>query len=351
MLVLQTLTMEPQKTQVRFVERIFRLRTLGLSLGFFVVAAVLYQNQASPPIWGLLVGHAFVWPHLARRLALRSRDSENAEINNLLVDSMMGGVWIALMQFNLVPSALLLVMLAIDKISVGGWHLLSRAFVLQAAACALIAAANGFAFEPTSSTTVILWSLPFLAGYPLAISAATFALARTARRHNHMLARRTRVDGATGLLNRPSWEEAVDGELRRFRRGGSAASLLMIDIDRFKEINDQYGHLAGDEVISTTAAIIHACIREEDVPGRYGGDEFAVMLAHTGMHAAMVAAERIRQRVAEVRFERAPDVRCTLSIGIASATRGMEDVHAWISLADAALYRAKTLGRNQTARL
>ncbi|HEV7490555.1 MAG TPA: GGDEF domain-containing protein, partial [Rhodanobacteraceae bacterium] len=132
---------------------------------------------------------------------------------------------------------------------------------------------------------------------------------------------------------------------------GVPTALLMVDIDRFKEINDHYGHLAGDEVIRTAAAIIQSCIREIDVPGRYGGDEFGVMLAHTGTHAAVVAAERIRQRVAETEFERAPGVRCTLSIGIAAASRGMEDVHAWISQADAALYQAKTLGRNQIGRL
>jgi len=351
MLVLQTLIMESEKTQVRFVERIFRLRALGLGLGFFVVAAVFYQNGADPLTWTLLVGDAFVWPHLARRLALRSPDPERTEIYNLLVDSAMGGIWIALMRFNLLPSALLAVMLAVDKVSVGGWKLFGRAFALQVAACFIIAAANGFAFEPASSTQTILWSLPFLAGYPLAISTATFALARSARRHNHILARQSRVDGSTGLLNRASWEEAVEAELKRFKRGGSAASMMMIDIDNFKTINDRHGHLAGDEVIRTTAAIIQTCLREIDVPGRYGGDEFGVMLAHTGMHAAVVAAERIRQRVAEARFERAPDIRCTLSIGLAAATRGMEDVHAWISQADSALYRAKTLGRNQIARL
>ncbi len=351
MLVLQTLTMESETTQTRFVERIFRLRALGLGLGFFVVAGVLRENGAPPWIWTLLVLHGFLWPHLARQFALASADPERTEISNLLIDSAMGGVWIALMRFNLVPSALLLVMLAIDKISVGGWLLLLRAFAAQVLACAVTAAATGFAVEPATSTREVLFSLPFLVGYPLAISTAMFMLARRASRHNRMLARQTRVDASTGLLNRPSWEAAVDSELRRFKRGGAAAALLMIDIDHFKTINDRFGHLAGDEVIRTTAAVIQACIREIDVPGRYGGDEFGVLLAHTGMHAAIVAAERIRQRVGETEFERAPGVRCTLSIGIAAAARSMEDVHAWISQADAALYRAKTLGRNQTARL
>ncbi|HJT97854.1 MAG TPA: MASE2 domain-containing protein, partial [Rhodanobacteraceae bacterium] len=199
MLVFQTLTMESETTQTRFVERIFRLRALGLGLGFFVVAGVLRENSAPPWMWTLLVLDGFLWPHLARQFALASADPERAEINNLLIDSAMGGVWIALMRFNLVPSALLLVMLAIDKISVGGWRLLIRAFAAQVFACALTAAATGFAVEPETSTREVLFSLPFLIGYPLAISTATFMLARRASRHNRMLARQTRVDASTGL--------------------------------------------------------------------------------------------------------------------------------------------------------
>jgi diguanylate cyclase len=166
-----------------------------------------------------------------------------------------------------------------------------------------------------------------------------------------MLAHQTKTDASTGLLNRPSWESAVDAELRRFRRGGAAGALMMIDIDHFKDINDRHGHLAGDEVIRAIARIIQSSIRDVDVPGRYGGDEFGLLLAHTGAHAALLAAERIRQRAHETPFERAPGVRVTLSIGIAIAARGMDDAHAWISQADDALYQAKTLGRNRIVRL
>lgn len=350
MLVAQTSLMESESRPSRFVERIFRLRALGLGLGFFVVAGVLHENGAEPWTWTLLVVNGFLWPHLARRIALHSADPERAEINNLLIDSAMGGVWVALMRFNLLPSAVLVVMLAIDKINVGGWRLLLRAFALQVLACAVTGAMTGFAVEPLTSTREILLTLPFLLGYPLAISTATFLLARRASHHNRMLAKQMRVDAATGLLNRSSWEAVVDSELRRFRRGGPAVALLMIDIDRFKAINDRHGHLAGDEVIGTIASVIQGCIRDVDIAGRYGGDEFGVVLVHTGMHAAFAAAERIRQRVAETTLERVPGLSCTLSIGIAQATRAMEDRHAWISQADAALYRAKTAGRNQTVR-
>lgn len=351
MLLFQTSLMDPQTRQTRFVERIFRLRALGLALGFFVVAGVFLGNEAPLWAWTLLVLDGFLWPHLARQLALHASDPESAEINNLILDSAMGGVWVALMHFNLVPSVLLVVMLSIDKVNVGGWRLLARGFAAQLAACVATIAATGFVFAPETSTREVLFTLPFFVGYPLAITTATFMLARRANRHNRMLAHQTKVDASTGLLNRPSWETAVDAELRRFRRGGASGALMMIDIDHFKDINDRHGHLAGDEVIRTIAHIIQSSIREVDVPGRYGGDEFGLLLAHTGAHAALLAAERIRQRAHETVFSRAPEIRVTLSIGIAVATRGMEDVHAWIAHADDALYQAKTLGRNRIVRL
>ena len=97
----------------------------------------LLDHGAPPWAWTLLAIDAFLWPHLARQFALRGTDPERSEINNLLIDSAMGGVWIALMRFSVVPSALLLVMLAVDKISVGGWRLLGHAFALQVAACSV----------------------------------------------------------------------------------------------------------------------------------------------------------------------------------------------------------------------
>ena len=129
MLVMQTtLKMESENSRTRLGEHIFRLRALGLGLGFFAVAGALLDHGAPPWVWTLLAIDGFLWPHLARQFALRGTDPERSEVNNLLIDSAMGGVWIALMQFSVVPSALLLVMLAVDKISIGGWRLFGHAF-------------------------------------------------------------------------------------------------------------------------------------------------------------------------------------------------------------------------------
>ena len=104
---------------LRFVRRMHRMRTLGLALGFLCVASVLRLHDAAPVWWAVLIVNAFAWPHAARWLAARDAHPRNAELSDLLVDSALGGVWVAVMQFDLLPSALLVTMLAVDKVSVG----------------------------------------------------------------------------------------------------------------------------------------------------------------------------------------------------------------------------------------
>lgn len=339
----------------RFVDRVYRLRRSGILLASLTIGAVLYQNHAAPLFWAVLAIHALIWPYLARRLAVASADPTRGELRNLMCDSIVGGFWIAAMEFNLLVSALLVSMMSMDKVSVGGWRLLVRALAFQAAGCAVTAGAlfvfyGTVPFRPEATLLDIVATLPFMVAYPLMISSTIYELAMKVRRQNRELERLATVDTATGLLNRVSWERAVTRELHSLQRHGHSAALLMIDIDYFKEINDRFGHPTGDTVIATVAAAIRESIRDIDAAGRYGGDEFGVVLTHTGQHAAMVAAERIRARVAAALEDSAPRLRCTLSIGIAAASPGMISPLDWIERADAALYRAKTMGRDQAQR-
>jgi len=117
----------------------------------------------------LLAINACFWPTIARAFALRSADPHAVEVRNLLIDSAMGGAWVALMKFNLLPCALLTIVLACDKAIAGGWSLVVRGLIVQAAACVLMLAIHGFAFEPQTSTAEILAALPLLLAYPLAL--------------------------------------------------------------------------------------------------------------------------------------------------------------------------------------
>lgn len=158
----------------------------------------------------------------------------------------------------------------------------------------------------------------------------TNLLNRRVHHQNRLLACLSSMDGLSELLDRAHWEEAVAGALDNQHMQGRQASLLMLDIDHFKQINDYYGHLVGDDVIGRVGAVIRRSMREGDVAGRYGGDEFGVVL--NGVNAATAAqiAERIRASVNAARFEQAEDLHCTLSIGIAQADETMRNTREWV---------------------
>jgi diguanylate cyclase len=333
--------------ELRFVRRVHRLRTLGLGLGFFCVASVLRLRETPLAWWLLLFLHGFFWPHIARLIAVRHREPQRVELRNLMGDSMLGGMWIALMQFNLLPSVLLATMLSMDKISVGGVPLLVRTWVLLVVACALTSATIGFAMDITTPMSVIVASMPLLVVYPLAVSGVSHALASKLARQNLRLDELGRTDMLTGLANRRQCFALTETELARHYRTGRPASLLILDIDRFKDINDRYGHPMGDEVLCAVADVLRACCRESDTAGRYGGDEFLVMLPETDLRGAEEAAARIRRQVDALSFDRAPDLRCRVSVGAAEASREITNVDVWIQQADAALYRAKAAGRHR----
>lgn len=332
---------------LRFVRRMHRMRMLGLALGFLCVASVLRLHDAAPGLWALLLVNAFAWPHVARLHAARDPNPRNAELRNLLVDSALGGVWIAVMQFNLLPSVLLVTMLAVDKVSVGGPLLLARAFMLLAVTCAATTAALGFEIDVTTPMSVIVACLPLLAIFPVAISSVTFALASRVAHQNRRLEEMGRTDALTGLANRRKGIAVAAAELERHRRSGRAVTLLMLDIDRFKDINDRHGHPAGDDVLCGLADVLRKTCRATDTPCRYGGDEFLLILPETDLRGAQGVADRIRAQLEGRVFNRAPGLQCTVSAGAAEASLELPDIDAWIQRADVALYRAKAQGRDR----
>jgi diguanylate cyclase len=337
----------PMSEELRFVARMRGLRSLGVGLASLVVAGVFYTNHANPLAWAALAFNGFAWPHLAWYLAQRSTDPYQAELRNLVADSASAGLWIALMHFNLLPSALLVAMLSMDKICVGGWRFLARTATAQLLALLAAVAVFGFRFEPQTTLLQILLCLPFLTAYPIGVATLTFALASRVRRQNKQLEELNRIDPLTGLLNRSHWEELVVSELRRHQRLNRPAALLMMDIDSFKPINDQQGHPAGDEVIRGVAGIIGLCVRDIDVAGRYGGDEFGIVLPEADLGQACAVAERIRHAVQAAALGPEGKLRCTVSLGLALVSPEMQNSRDWIASADQALYRAKTLGRNR----
>ena len=334
---------------LRFVRRMHLPRSLGLALGGVAIGTVLWTRGAHPLAWAALAASALVWPHVAYALGVRSPDPYRSELRSLTVDSALGGAWIAMMQFNLLPSVVLLAMLSMDKMAVGGARFLARTSLALGLACVLVAAVRGFPLRPATGFAEMLGALPLLVAYPMTVGFITYRLARRVRDQNRLLSEISRTDGLTRLLNRRYWEEAVAAEFERCRSGAQRAALLMLDVDHFKAINDRHGHPAGDEVIRRLGAILRDTLRQQDVPGRYGGEEFGIVLPETGAAGAEAIAERVRQRIESTTLS-ASGIRGTVSIGIAEVDAQDRDYSVWIAHADRALYSAKERGRNRVAR-
>jgi len=151
------------------------------------------------------------------------------------------------------------------------------------------------------------------------------------------------TDGLTGLKNHRAFQERLLEEVRRAARYGSALSILMVDVDRFKIYNDAFGHPAGDAILRKIADVMQAATRSTDMVARYGGEEFAVILPETDREQARTAAERFRAAIESASW---PVWAVTASFGAATLAPSAEDAVALIAQADAALYQSKRIGRN-----
>ena len=157
-----------------------------------------------------------------------------------------------------------------------------------------------------------------------------------------------RTDELTGLNNLRAFKEQADTMFAYTRRYGVPLCALLVDIDHFKQINDTHGHAAGDQVLQTVVRRIKSTLREADLCGRIGGEEFGVLLAGTSLHEAVQIAEKIRHAVQALEVPvNDTQLRVTISVGVAEAGAVCSDTSTLLAAADAAMYRAKTNGRNQ----
>lgn len=156
------------------------------------------------------------------------------------------------------------------------------------------------------------------------------------------------IDGLTQVYNKRYFLERLESELSRARRYQRELSLIMVDIDHFKQVNDTYGHLAGDAILKQLCQVVHARIRREDMLCRYGGEEFAILLPEIDKEHALLAAEKIRILVEETSFTfEATDIPVTISLGVYAAIEESLSSDDFIKKADERLYQAKHSGRNR----
>ncbi len=213
-------------------------------------------------------------------------------------------------------------------------------------------------FAPLLLSDELLGTLSLSSSYPRAFNQSdlqllvSFAATTTAALHNAMLhselQRIAITDPLTGLYNRRGLLELGRHEVERFQRFGQPISAIMLDIDHFKDVNDTYGHLAGDQVLCELAERCRLLIRLVDIIGRYGGEEYAIVLPETDLFQASAIAERLRIAVEEKTFYTDQGkIPVTISLGVSRAGHGLTSLTELIEQADAALYRAKQNGRNR----
>lgn len=330
-----------------FARRIYMPRTIGLGIGLFSVAAALYPLSLPAWVWALLLFNGFAWPHLAYQLSTRAAYPFKAETRNLLYDSLCGGFWVAAFQFNPLPTVTILAMMAMNNVAAGGRHLFVRGALAQMAGAAISMLLFGPAFTPTATPIQVLACLPMLTLYPLALGMACYRLAIKLSEHKRALAQLSRSDSLTGLLNHGAWTDLLQLQFERCHTDREAAVIALIDIDHFKTINDSYGHLVGDAVLRQLSQALRGNLHENDLAGRYGGDEFCVILPKISLPQAQQDMERLREVLHDYRHPQAPDLRVCLSIGVSAYQPTFSDANTWLNDADTALYIAKKTGRNR----
>ncbi len=166
---------------------------------------------------------------------------------------------------------------------------------------------------------------------------------------NKELERLSKTDGLTKLNNRAYWEDCLKNEFLRCKRTGANTSVLMFDIDHFKKVNDTYGHQAGDEVIRVVAQKMMDAIRTTDVAGRYGGEEFGLILPETSSENSLIVAERLRKSIEDTTvIHDGLEIKFTISLGIAEFDAQLDNHTAWLERSDKALYHSKESGRNNS---
>jgi len=181
----------------------------------------------------------------------------------------------------------------------------------------------------------------------------TVLLARRFMMHAQLVVQ-SRIDSKTGLLNAATWESEAMIELARAVRTRTPLSIALVDIDHFKAVNDRYGHLVGDKALRAVTDALRGQLRAYDLAGRFGGEEFVILLPHTHQANALTIAERLRGRIADMSIpiddddDSGPSVRLTVSIGVTVLDNDSRELTDLLADADTALYYAKENGRNKT---
>ena len=346
-------------------------RSISWIAAFIVIGIHFHEKGYGPAYWICLALHFLIYPHVVYWRARRAEHQLQAEIQNLLCDNVLFGMWAMALGFPLWICHTLISAGALNLSVYRGARGVLQALLAVLGGAGIVYGLGGAGplaldTSPLVSTLCMTAMLFYLLLFARSMYGRTVLLSETRvklRRSEQALQRQLEAvqalqlqltdqanhDALTGLYNRRYLDDTLPRELDRCARSGSPISVLLIDLDHFKTINDTHGHAVGDEVLKRAAAILQQQLRASDICCRYGGEEFLMVLPGMDLDAALTRAEHCRQLMAHHDWDQElPSVtRVTLSVGVACAMDGDITQDALIHRADMALYQAKSGGRNR----
>ncbi|MEO8359984.1 MAG: diguanylate cyclase [Vicinamibacteria bacterium] len=352
------------------------MRSISFANAFLFSAVHIWGKGYSPGFWALLAGTFLIYPQMAHWRACRAPDTQRAELQNLRFDCFLVAIPIAMMGFPLWITFTLFIATTINNSIARGQRGTIPAVINFALGSWVGGLFTGFrvSLEHSGWITVLCilglcWDLfgighvAFKRALKLRQIRAELTRGEVALQHVNrdlqerlnqidalqgLLKEQANRDPLTGLYNRRYLQETMERELARCQREQIPLCVILIDLDLFKNVNDQHGHHVGDEVIKEIARLLIAEARQEDVACRYGGEEFMLLMARMPMDVARERAEDWRQRFGATEVPAGEtSVRTTLSVGIAEFPTHGRTAEALIQRADVALYQAKLGGRDR----
>ncbi len=323
----------------RTIATLFMILICGLKLG-----VNLFEFSY---VWLFALG-AF-YPHLAYLLSKRSKDGKRQELWNMHFDGFLVGVALSMDPDLYLLTAMLLI-ISVNGLYIGAFKLLATTLLAYSAGLAI---GLGYFWPFTGfieiDGTIKLTISIFVFLYLCNLAIASHHLVKRMKVLNTEVKRLSSIDSLTGAYNRRYLDDNLSKEISRSERLGYPLTIILADIDHFKQINDKFGHQIGDKVLIKFVEIAKACIRDNtDWLARFGGEEFIVVLPNADSEYGAVVAERIRKEVDAYQFEfNGEEVSLSCSFGVAAIDKEHSlATDCLVALADSGLYRAKAKGRN-----
>lgn len=373
---MSAVALDMEKTHHWVAVNSYRVRVAAFFLVGIPIALHIYPHSPGALFWSIFLLQFMVYPHLLQWRTRRAAQPEKSELDNLIVDSVVSGAWAAGLGFPLwITVALFLAALLNHTIMRGVPGILICLIALLSGA---LASTTVIAFRLSTDTDglVTLSSIIGLAIYLSLMGVEFFTYIRRLHEVQNAVASQKQIledanaalhdqiskihdlqeklreqanrDSLTGLFNRRYLEGTLEREMARCKREGAPLTMLLLDIDHFKMVNDTYGHQAGDEVLRVFGQLLLENARTEDIVCRYGGEEFLLVLPKMPLE---IARERGTYLLAQFRDTIVPfgelRIRVTTSVGVAATPQHADSAEGLIRCADEALYLAKRHGRNQ----